>query len=216
MAITTQQEAYDACAAVNDAARASYLDITNRGLETSRRRQEFAKVYVDARTKMGAIKQELAASRQDAYESVETELFGIPGPKPASAADRAALAANMRDALGRASDCETPSELLTVLRQWTVVGDVIGVRACAAVAFQRSAGSVFGGMDTTGWVTVIEAFAEDNPADADRILALTNPVGITDQAQIAFGMQMATSVAKPIELTTVPDWQLEQMASGAG
>jgi hypothetical protein len=206
--ITTQQEAYDAAAAVNDAARAEYLAIQNRGLEKSRRRHELARVYVDARAKMGAIRDELAQSRQEGSAAVEAELFGIPGPKPASAADRAALAANMRDALGRASDCDTPEELARVLGQWTVVGDEIGQRACAAVAFQRMGNP----LDTQGWSTVIDEYAESHPDDAARISELANP--FVDTWTAGMGLQMALAVAKPIDLTTVPDWSMDLLAKG--
>jgi hypothetical protein len=169
----------------------------NRALEEIRmdttlsdvgRAQRIEALYVQQRTRIGRLRDQLAAAVAAERSALAAAAFGVGFPANATAADKAVIRSDYRQALDRAEQAGSSDDSQTLLRRALLTGDAILARAVAATAYMRGQSDV---LSSYG-----DAFPDAMP-NIERLAAMDGAVG--DRAGRLLN-SMRFSVPTPPEL----------------
>jgi hypothetical protein len=168
---------------------------SNRNLSPEGKRAAIATEWVKARATVEQSRATVEAAKADERRMLEHDLFGV-GTK-----DPAAVIAH-RDAGDRAEAVESPAEAVGLLARASRSGDKALGRAILRVALDR------------GWMRVAEEWIAENPVWAHDVRPLLQErmASRGARARAVLADSMFATVAKPLELNTLSDADLERLA----
>lgn len=174
----------------------------DKTLSDDGRRAHLARAYLAAKRDMQQVLDKDSAARDKRHREAEEALFGFHDVVPWTVAHNdPAVAISRRDATDRAGALKTPTEALSLLARANASGDRILGKAVAAHAYEQ------------GWTAVIDAYAQREPAFADKVAQL-------DQARGGgaglFAESMAYSLPRPSELGHADEHAVAQMVAEQG
>jgi hypothetical protein len=130
----------------------------NKDLSLIGRIAQTEAVRSDVNARLAALAESVKAAEAARVDALRQRIFVPPTPLGATASDKIASAASMRDALDRASrTSQTTEELDGMLARAITVADSIQARACLVIALERFDADV------------VNAYTAANPTEHDTV-----------------------------------------------